>query len=89
MFPLGTDQAFIDQILVKQANANVSINQLSEYHKSGDRDYSYVNGSWQARFIFDANNKKSMMKTGGVLHYGTDPINTLWEKAREQKNNQR
>jgi hypothetical protein len=86
MFPPGSDKTYVDQILVKQAHAEAAKNQLSEYHEAGDSDYSYIYGTWQVRFIFDKSNRTKMMKTGKVLHYGTDPLNTFWEeKAHERQ----
>jgi hypothetical protein len=72
MFPPGTDKAYVEKILVKQAGATVSKNNAGRFHNPGESAYSYIWGNWQVSFVFDENNKTDTMKTGGVLHYGTD-----------------
>ena len=85
MFPPGTDKAYVEQILIKQAHATASPVEITKYHDPGDTDYSYIYGSWQVRFIFDSNNKSKMMKTGGVLHYGHDPKSAFWRERGHER----
>lgn len=80
MFPAGTDKAYVDKILVEQAQASMMKNQTSRFHKPGQTSYSYIWGTWQVGFIFDENNKTETMMTGQVVHYGTDPKKEWREK---------
>lgn len=90
IFPPGTDKTYVEEILVKQGNARVGVNQITEYHNPGDSDYTYI---WSpsglsgklVRFVFDENNKATMMTMGKTPIYGVDAINTLWQKEKERK----